>query len=213
VVESNAGDPAHSSYWVLERAKASPDRWRVSEVPGPCPWLDPDDLAEQRAELTDWEYRRLHLNEWVESEDRLTNVGDFRACVTLDGPREWARGRRYALSLDLGLKHDRTVLAVCSAETGAPAVALDRMLAWQGSRCEPVSLDEVEAAALEAWAARRGPVAGGAADPTASPPRRAHHRVLVLEPVDQPARAPPARVDPRPGTRAAGRPGAARRAR
>ena len=44
-----------------------------------------------------------------------------------------------------------TVLAVCSNEAGLPKVALDRMLVWQGSRRQPVSLDEVEAAALEAW--------------------------------------------------------------
>jgi phage terminase large subunit-like protein len=138
---------------VLERAKASPDRWRVSETAGPCPWLDLDDLAEQRAELPEWEYRRLHLNEWVESEDRLTSVGDVRACVTLDEPREWAQARRYALSLDLGLKHDRTVLAVCSTDGDAPRVALDRMLVWQGSRRQPVSLDEVEGAVLETWRA------------------------------------------------------------
>jgi hypothetical protein len=30
-------------------------------------------------------------------------------------------------------------------------VALDRMLVWQGSRRQPVSIDEVEAAALEGW--------------------------------------------------------------
>jgi hypothetical protein len=153
VVESNAGDPAHFSYGVLGRAKASPERWRVAETPGPCRWLDPDDLAEQRAELPEWEYRRRHLNQWVESEDRLTSVDDLRACVTLDGPRERVPGRRYALSLDVGSKHDRTVLAVCSTEADEPRLALDRMLVWQGSRRDPVSLEAVEASALEAWRA------------------------------------------------------------
>ena len=134
---------------MLDRAKASPDRWRVSEVPGPCPWLDPADLAEQAAELPEWEHRRLHLNEWTESEDRLTNVADLAACVTLDGPREYVQGRRYALGLDVGLKSDRTVLAACSAE--ALTVALDRIAVWQGSRLRPVSLDAVEATIVEAW--------------------------------------------------------------
>lgn len=148
---TTAGDPAHPSYALLERARATPGRWRVSEIPGPCPWIAEDDLIEQAAELPDWEYRRLHLNEWVESEDRLTNMSDLDACVTLDGPRPWAQGRRYSISLDVGLKNDRTVLAVCSAEGDAPAVALDRMMVYQGSRRQSVSLDVVEAAALEAW--------------------------------------------------------------
>ncbi|MGD0166862.1 MAG: terminase large subunit, partial [Gaiellaceae bacterium] len=148
---TTAGDPAHPAYALLKRAKATPDRWRVSEVPGPCPWIAEDDLIEQAAELPDWEYRRLHLNEWTESEDRLTSMSDLGACVTLDGPRPWAKERRYAVSLDVGLKNDRTVLAVCSAEGITPSVALDRMVVYQGSRRKPVSLDVVEAAAFEAW--------------------------------------------------------------
>ncbi|MGH9195937.1 MAG: hypothetical protein ACRD1T_09380, partial [Acidimicrobiia bacterium] len=60
---STPGDPAHFSFEVLERARTS-RRWRVSEVAGPCPWVSADDLDEQRAELPDWEFRRLHLGEW-----------------------------------------------------------------------------------------------------------------------------------------------------
>ena len=155
-VLTTAGEPSHPAYRLLERARAS-SRWRVSEVPGPCPWLNPDDLEEQRAELPEWEYRRLHLGKWVESEDRLTNVGDLAACVTLDGPRDWLPGRGYTLALDVGLKADRTVLAACSAPYQSQRVALDRMLVWQGSRDRPVSLDVVEAAIVEAWQAYRRP--------------------------------------------------------
>jgi phage terminase large subunit-like protein len=158
LIESNAGEPSHPSYGVLERARKQPDRWRVSEIPGPCPWLDPADLAEQRAELPDWEYRRLHLNEWAESADRLTSVADLAACVTLDEPREWSSGRRYAIGLDVGLKNDATVAAICSTGAGAkPVVALDRIAVWQGSSREPVSLDLVEAWLLEAWRSYRRP--------------------------------------------------------
>jgi hypothetical protein len=135
---TTAGAPSHPAHKLLQRARATPERWRVSEVPGATPWLHPADLDEQRAELPAWEFERLHLNRWTESEDRLTSVADLAACVTLDGPRDWQPGRRYAMSLDLGLKADRTVLAVCSAESGSvPTIALDRMLSWQGSRCGP----------------------------------------------------------------------------
>lgn len=155
VVESNAGDPSHFSYGVLERAKANPDRWRVSEIPGPCPWIDEDDLAEQRAELPEWEYARLHLNRWVESEDRLTSVDDLAACSTLtDWPVGPRRGLPYVVTVDLGLTHDATVAAVCHAEAredaGGYRVALDRLATWRGSRREPVSLGLVEAWVLQA---------------------------------------------------------------
>jgi phage terminase large subunit-like protein len=152
VVESNAGEPSHFAAGVLERARSQPGRWRVSEIPGPTPWLDPADLEEQRAELPEWEFARLHLNVWTEGEDRLTSVTDLAACVVLDGPRDRLPGRRYCLGLDVGLKNDRTVLSVCSAGP-EPRVALDRLFVWQGSRREPVSLDVVEATVVEAWLA------------------------------------------------------------
>ncbi|HKF80611.1 MAG TPA: hypothetical protein VKB17_07275 [Thermoleophilaceae bacterium] len=43
------------------------------------PWLNTEDLAEQREMLTEAQYAQLHLNRWVESEDRLTSVDDLRA--------------------------------------------------------------------------------------------------------------------------------------
>jgi hypothetical protein len=152
VVMTSSGDPAHPAYGVLERARAS-ERWRVSEVPGPVSWQDPEDLEEQRDELPAWEFARLILNRWTEPAERLTTIDDLRACVRLDGPREWRPGRFYVISLDIGLKNDRTVAAVTSVEAGGSllSVALDRMAVWQGTRESPVELGEVEAWILEAW--------------------------------------------------------------
>lgn len=42
---TTAGDPAHWSARILANARSSP-RWRVSELPGPLPWSNADDLAE-----------------------------------------------------------------------------------------------------------------------------------------------------------------------
>jgi len=84
-VLTTAGDPTHWSAKVLEAARSS-DRWRVSEVRGPLPWADPDDLAEQARLLPASTYARLHLNRWTAAEDRLVNADDLAACVTLDGP-------------------------------------------------------------------------------------------------------------------------------
>jgi hypothetical protein len=57
----SAGDPAHWSYRVRERARVS-NAWRLHEVPGPVPWVDSAALDEQRALLTDSQFARLHLN-------------------------------------------------------------------------------------------------------------------------------------------------------
>ena len=148
VVMTSAGDPAHWSHGVLTHAKASP-AWRVNEVPGPTPWIDPAALEDQRALLPESSYRRLHGNEWTSAEDRLTSVDALRACVVLDGPLRPQPGQDYVVAVDLGLKNDRTVAAVCHAEPIDSAgergpstgdLRQDRWVADAGARV--VSLDQ-----------------------------------------------------------------------
>jgi hypothetical protein len=148
---SSAGDPAHWSRGVLDHALSDP-LWRVHEVPGPVPWLDPARVEEQRRRLPESSFRRLFLNEWVSGEDRVASVEDLRACVTLEGPQEPRPDVFYVAGVDLGLKQDRTVVAICHGERLAGAedplvgarVVLDRLKVWQGSRRSPVRLDDVE---------------------------------------------------------------------
>ena len=156
VVLTSAGDPAHWSHGVLEHAMADP-LWRVHEVPGPPPWADPAKLAEQRRRLPESSYQRLFENRWTSAEDRLANLDDIRACTTLtDWPVAARIGERYVIGVDLGLKNDRTVAAVCHTEpieqywqgdqrkdTGR-RVVLDRMQVWSGSRLRAVRTDDVE---------------------------------------------------------------------
>jgi hypothetical protein len=168
VALTSAADPAHWSHRVLERARTEEAAmWRASEMPGPCPWIPEEELAEQREVLPEWEYRRLHLNEWTAADDRLTSVDDLRRCVTLSGPLKAEPGVRYVIGVDLGVKNDRSVLSVCHTVSSAPPrpwgsseplepvvagvrVVLDRQHVWEGSRWNPVRLEDVEAAVLEA---------------------------------------------------------------
>jgi len=146
VTMTTSGDPAHWSAKVIGGARQS-ERWRVSEVPGPLPWADPADLAEQRRMLTESAYARLHLNRWTAAEDRLVDAADLRACVTLDGPLEYDPAHRYQLGVDIGLKNDRTVVTVAHSErrdAGGPLVVLDRIHVLQGTRSAPVQLSDVE---------------------------------------------------------------------
>jgi phage terminase large subunit-like protein len=174
-VLTSAGDPAHWSYKLLEHAR--PDRlWRVHEVDGPPPWTEEERLEEQRRQLPESSFRQRYLNEWVEAEDRLTSRDDLAACVTLDGPLPVQNGKSYVIGLDIGLKHDRTVAAVChldleshdwvdydratgwhqhSTPLGA-TVVLDRMQVWQGRPGSPVELREVEEWLAEASRTYRG---------------------------------------------------------
>jgi hypothetical protein len=145
VVLTSAGDPAHWSYKILEHARRDP-LWRVHEIAGPPPWADRDRLAEQRRRLPESSYLRLFENRWTSAEDRLTSLEDLRECVVLDGLLEPVAGMRYVIGVDLGLKRDRTVAAVCHAERDGAGVrvVLDRMEVWQGKRLRPVDLNQVE---------------------------------------------------------------------
>ena len=112
------------------------------------PWIRPDALEEQKALLTASQYARLHLNVWTAAEDRLVSVENLDACVRLDGPLEPKPGQRYVCGLDLGLKNDRSVAAICHRE--GDEVVLDRMAVWQGTPSHPVDLRLVEEWVTEA---------------------------------------------------------------
>jgi phage terminase large subunit-like protein len=153
VVLASAGDPAHWSYAVRERARTSP-AWRLHEVEGPVPWVSPAALDEQRALLTDSAFARLHLNVWTASEDRLASVENLAAAIRLDGPQDPRPGVVYRMGADLGLRHDRTAVAVAHAErepgSRVRRVVLDRLLVYEGTRADEVRLAEVEEAIVEA---------------------------------------------------------------
>jgi phage terminase large subunit-like protein len=147
VILTTAGDPGHPAHKVLVDAKASA-AWRVHEVPGPVPWIYPEALAEQQRLLPESQFRRLHLNQWVTAEDSLVDAEDLAACVTLDGPVDPRPGVAYRIGGDLGLKKDRTAVAVCHLD--GVVVVLDRLVVFQGTRRHPVRLDDVEEAVFEA---------------------------------------------------------------
>lgn len=173
-VLTSAGDPAHWSFKVLVHARSDP-LWRVNEVVGPPPWTPLERLEEQRRQLPESSFRQRFLNEWVEAEDRLTSRDDLAACVTLDGPLPPQPSTQYVIGLDVGLKNDRTVAAVCHVEVErqewaerseggwqqrstpvAATVVLDRMQTWQGKPGSPVELQRVEEWLTEAARMYRG---------------------------------------------------------
>jgi phage terminase large subunit-like protein len=162
---TSSGDPSHWSHAIMQRALEQPTRWRVSQTPGPLSWLDPADLQEQRHELPDWEYARLHLNQWTAADDRVASLDDIRACAVLDGPLAPDDRWQYVVAVDLSSKRDSTIVVVCHAEpvlregsTAAHRIVLDRMETWTPRRGEPVVLSEVEAAIHHAAVSFRAPI-------------------------------------------------------
>ena len=144
---TTAGDPAHWTARVLDRAKVSAE-WRASEMPGPLPWRRQSDLDEQRALLPESSYNRLHLNIWTAPEDRLSTIDAVRDCVKHAGVLPPEPGQRYVVALDVGLVNDATVVAVGHlrrrVDDGSMVVVVDRLDRFQGTKAKPVDLGMVE---------------------------------------------------------------------
>jgi hypothetical protein len=151
---TTAGSPDHPSHKLLVHARSSPE-WFTQEVPGPCPWVSPDALAEQRHGLAESTFQRLHMNVWTTAEDRLVSAEDLAACVVNDGPQEPRPGVRYVMALDMAYTNDQAVLCLCHRE--GDRVVLDQMRAWKGSRLRPIRERDVEETLLEAHRSYRRP--------------------------------------------------------
>lgn len=141
MVITSPSSPSHFAYRELEHAR-SDEMWRVSERTGLVPWLDPARVAEQQRRLSDPMYRRLFLGEWAEGDESLALTGDVDGCVTHSGPLDPQSGVRYVIGADLGVKRDRTAVAV--EHRDGDRIVLDRIAVWKGSRLRPVQLGEVE---------------------------------------------------------------------
>ncbi len=147
VLLGTAGDPASWQANVLAQAKTS-KRWRVHEVPGPVPWIAAAALEEQARILLPSQYQRLHLNQWVAPEDRLTTVDDVRACVDHEGVLAPRPRVSYKIGVDLGVKRDATVIVVADSEGRGDdrCVIVDRVEVFAPRPGRPVDLKVVEEA-------------------------------------------------------------------
>jgi hypothetical protein len=163
VVITNAGTPEH---WAAARrsvALASP-HWRVSEQPGPLPWLTPTDITilQENAE-TPSEYERLHLNRWVSAEDRLASLEDIVACTKLEEsawtlPVPFRSGNRYVVGVDMATTRDNAVVTVAHLAADRRRVVVDDVRVWSPSPGRPVPHEEVEAFVLDRARAYRATV-------------------------------------------------------
>lgn len=148
VVLTTASSPDHFSFKVLEHARRSP-LWRTSEREGPAPWMAEDRLEEQRQRLPEAIFAQLFLNQWTTAAGAFLDPAMVAAAFMLDGPTlERTGSGGYLAGLDLGVRHDRTVLAI--GHRAGDQVVLDHMQTWKGSRLRPVNFGEIEQAIVQA---------------------------------------------------------------
>jgi phage terminase large subunit-like protein len=153
VVITTAGSPGHWSKKVRDHAKVH-RLWRLSETPGPPPWMSREMVEEARSRLPPSAFARLFLNEWTAAEDVFATEEDVAACAVLPGPLAPDVGRHYVVGLDVGVVNDRTCAVVAHADpverllddrtvVSEVRVVVDRVKTWSGSRANPVRLADV----------------------------------------------------------------------
>jgi len=155
IIMGTAGDPAGWAAKVREEALADPENWRVSEPIGPPPWMSAAAVELERRHRLPSIFSRLFENRWTAPENRLTSMEELRAAVRLDGPQDYKPGVRYKIGVDLGLRHDRTAIAVVHGEdvegTDAKRVVVDRMIVFEGTKANEVTLSDVEDTLFDTW--------------------------------------------------------------
>jgi hypothetical protein len=101
-------------------------------------------LERQRRILIPAQYAREHSNAWVDAADAFASAAEVDAAMG-HGWTEQLEGRKditYVGYTDLGAVHDPSVIAIGHEEGGN--VYIDKLLTFQGSHEQPVSLMAVE---------------------------------------------------------------------
>jgi hypothetical protein len=145
---STAGSPDHWSRGIYEHA-VKDETWRVSEVHEPAPWLDQTEVEAERRRLPESTFARLFLNRWASSEDTLLAFEDVVACAWLPGSLDPEPHVSYIVGVDLAVRRDRAVVAVCHSESIAEGedgvrIVCDHLDVFEASRERDIDLQLVE---------------------------------------------------------------------
>jgi phage terminase large subunit-like protein len=114
----------------------------------PASFINVEAIAQRATEIPEFEFRRYHLNQWVDSPERWLPYGTWDACrVSREVP---ADDSDIVLALDG--TYDCKSVAIVGATTGsAPHVFVVK--AWEeGFRGDPPTIEEVESALRDACA-------------------------------------------------------------
>lgn len=115
-------------------------------------WVTDEYLARQKRRLPTNVYQRLHENRWAPLEAGFITRQDILKALRESWkyqlqPRPT---QKYFIAVDLGLRHDRTAMAIVHFNGKDQNVYLDQLQVWEGTKDDPVSIMEVERALIQA---------------------------------------------------------------
>jgi phage terminase large subunit-like protein len=135
-------------YELYERGEggADPRMFHYWRHDNPASWVTEQYLAQQRSRLPAAVYQRLHENRWVPGSAAAWSKEQVEACVTpgLAYRVQGEAGQDYFVGVDLGLKRDRTAVAVVHRDAEGH-IYLDDLRVWEAGQGEAVLIADVEA--------------------------------------------------------------------
>jgi hypothetical protein len=129
IVATNAGEIGSWQEAWRDIARES-DRWHVSVLNEPAPWVSAEDLAESQKRNPPHRFNRLWRGVWSSGEGDGLNPGDITACTTLKGPQHRRHDRIYCAGLDLGINRDHSALCILAADPRKGMVELAALWSW-----------------------------------------------------------------------------------
>jgi hypothetical protein len=151
IAVSMAGFDFASLGWrIREMARSTASYYFASrEGTDPAPWLLADMIEEQRETLHPADFARFWECKWTEAKGSWITREMFDACVPAERALPWKLPREAGCVgfVDVGLVHDPTAIAVVHRD--GDVCVLDALETMQGSRNEPVQLEDLEELVVE----------------------------------------------------------------
>jgi hypothetical protein len=143
IIATNSGEVGSWQEKWRDIARDS-DRWRVSVLNEPAPWVSADDLAESQRRNPPHRFARLWRGVWSSGEGDGLNPADIAACTTLQGPQHWRSDRIYLAGLDLGINRDHSALCILAADPRRGMVELAALWSWNPADYPDHKVDLIE---------------------------------------------------------------------
>jgi hypothetical protein len=143
IIATNSGEIGSWQEKWRDIARES-DRWHVSVLNTPAPWVSEADLAESQKRNPPHRFNRLWKGIWSSGEGDGLNPQDIAACTTLKGPQHPKDDRIYLAGLDLGINRDHSGFVILAADPRKGMVEVAKVWSWNPADFEDHKVDLIE---------------------------------------------------------------------
>jgi hypothetical protein len=143
IIATNSGEIGSWQEKWRDIARES-DRWHVSVLNQPAPWVSEADLAESQKRNPPHRFNRLWRGVWSSGEGDGLNPADIAACTALKRPQGLRPDRIYVAGLDLGINRDHSALCILAADPTRGIVELAALQSWKPGDFEDGKVDLLE---------------------------------------------------------------------